>query len=129
MLISLAKVIQKQIAEGKYKEATDTWSQLESVISDNSNSVDFYNFLLDEASDPLAVTSAASTVAAASALSSARMTMTGYSSYLSSKADFSGSLEDLMNGVIKQKLNIIPKNVRWILLLNPITPTYLLIAF
>lgn len=108
---NLAKVIQKQIAEGKYKEATDTWAELEEVISDNSNSVDFYNFLLDEAMDPLAVTTAASMATAT--LSSVRITMRGYSRYLSSKAVSSGSLEDLMNGVIKQKLKIIPKNVSW----------------
>ncbi|XP_020571617.1 serine carboxypeptidase-like 51 isoform X2 [Phalaenopsis equestris] len=108
---NLAKVIQKQISEGKYKEATDTWSQLEDVISENSNSVDFYNFLLDAAMDPLSVTSAASTTAAGTA--AVRMTMRGYSRYLTSKAISTDSLEDLMNGVIKQKLKIIPKNVSW----------------
>ncbi|KAH0457130.1 hypothetical protein IEQ34_015037 [Dendrobium chrysotoxum] len=108
---SLAKVIQKQIAEGKYIEATDTWSQLEDVISENSNSVDFYNFLLDAAMDPLGMTSAESTAAAT--LSSVKMTMRGYSRYLSSKTVSTVSLDDLMNGVIKNKLKIIPKNVSW----------------
>ncbi|KAG1368300.1 hypothetical protein COCNU_14G007680 [Cocos nucifera] len=36
-----------------------------------------------------------------------------YSMYLSSKASSSGSLDDLMNGIIKKKLKIIPKNVSW----------------
>ncbi|KAI0500572.1 hypothetical protein KFK09_018786 [Dendrobium nobile] len=109
---SLAKLIQEQITEGKYKDATDTWSQLEDVISENSNSVDFYNFLLDAAMDPLGMTSAESAVAAAT-LSSVKMTMRGYSRYLSSKTVSTVSLDDLMNGAIKQKLKIIPKNVSW----------------
>ncbi|KAL0913714.1 hypothetical protein M5K25_017195 [Dendrobium thyrsiflorum] len=108
---SLAKVIQTQIAEGKYKEATDTWGQLEYVISENSNSVDFYNFLLDSAMDPLGMTSAESTAAATQ--SSVKMIMRGYSRYLSSKAVSTVSLNDLMNGIIKQKLKIIPENVSW----------------
>lgn len=104
---SLAQVIQKQIAEGKYEDATDTWGKLENLISESSNSVDFYNFLLDEAMDPLAATVATAT------LSMKKMAMRRYSTYLSSKADSNGNVGDLMNGVIKKKLKIIPKNVSW----------------
>ncbi|PKA59380.1 Serine carboxypeptidase-like 51 [Apostasia shenzhenica] len=112
ILFSLAKLIHEQIAQGKYNEATSTWNQLESVIDTNSNSVDFYNFLLDSSMDPLSVT--ASESMAVAALSSVKRSLRGYSRYLSSKAASSdGSLEDLMNGVIKQKLKIIPQNVRY----------------
>ena len=37
--ISLAEKIKQQIANGQYSDATETWSKLESVISENSNSV------------------------------------------------------------------------------------------
>ena len=71
---------------------------------------DFYNFLLDSENDPL------STVAVASSKKlqiSEKLTMKKrYSMYLSSKASSSGSLDDLMNGIIKEKLQIIPKNLR-----------------
>uniref|UniRef100_A0A1D1YAM7 Serine carboxypeptidase-like 51 n=1 Tax=Anthurium amnicola TaxID=1678845 RepID=A0A1D1YAM7_9ARAE len=39
--------------------------------------------------------------------------MTRYSSYLSSKASPASDLPNLMNGPIRQKLGIIPKNVSW----------------
>ncbi|KAK8945575.1 Serine carboxypeptidase-like 51 [Platanthera guangdongensis] len=113
---SLAQVIQKQITEGKYEDATDSWRELENAISINSNGVDFYNFLLDEAMDPLAVTSTESGAAAAGVATQSmeKMAMRGHSRYLSSGADSSnGDIGDLMNGAIKKKLGIIPKNVSW----------------
>ncbi|KAJ6742491.1 CARBOXYPEPTIDASE [Salix viminalis] len=39
---SLAVKIQKQLAEGKYEDATTTWSELEQVVLSNSNNVDIY---------------------------------------------------------------------------------------
>lgn len=35
----MAEKIKQQIANGQYVEATDTWSALEDVIDNNSNSV------------------------------------------------------------------------------------------
>ncbi|KAK8944385.1 Serine carboxypeptidase-like 51 [Platanthera zijinensis] len=113
---SLAQVIQKQITEGKFEDATDSWGELETAIIKNSNGVDFYNFLLDEAMDPLAVTSTESgaAVAGVATQSMEKMAMPGYSRYLSSRADSSnGDIGDLLNGAIKKKLGIIPKNVSW----------------
>ncbi|KAK3406259.1 hypothetical protein EUGRSUZ_K02426, partial [Eucalyptus grandis] len=48
--------IQQQLAEGKSENATATWSDLEGVILRYSNNVDFYNFMLDDVSNPAAVT-------------------------------------------------------------------------
>ncbi|KAG1361343.1 serine carboxypeptidase-like 51 [Cocos nucifera] len=108
---SLAEKIREQLASGQYGEATETWSQLEGVISSSSNNIDFYNFLLDSKNDPL------STMAVASSKKlqkSEKLTMRKrYSTYLSSKASSSGRLDDLMNGIIKEKLQIIPKNLSW----------------
>ncbi|EOY33649.1 Serine carboxypeptidase-like 51 [Theobroma cacao] len=106
---SLAEEIRQQLKDGQYEEATNTWSQLESVISQNSNSVDFYNFLLDSGSGPLALTS--------SAISNGIFAVKRYSRYLSSlrvsPGNDGGDLDSLMNGVIKKKLKIIPANVSW----------------
>ncbi|OVA19471.1 Peptidase S10 [Macleaya cordata] len=104
----LAQQIKQQIEDGQYEEATNSWGTLEGVISDYSNSVDFYNFLLDAGSDPLSV----------SALKSSKGTaFQKYSKYLDSvKFSPGGNDEDLgslMNGAIKRKLKIIPKNVTW----------------
>nr|GEX10847.1 serine carboxypeptidase-like 51 [Tanacetum cinerariifolium] len=49
---SLALKIQQQLADGQYVAATDSWSELEQVIDDSSNGVDFYNFMLDRQNDP-----------------------------------------------------------------------------
>lgn len=38
-LNSVAQKIKKQIQQGQYVEATDSWSELESVISRSSNNV------------------------------------------------------------------------------------------
>ncbi|KAJ6849104.1 serine carboxypeptidase-like 51 isoform X1 [Iris pallida] len=102
---SLAEKIKQQIANGQYEDATNTWSQLEDAILTNSNNVDFYNFLLDSADDP---------VSATTLMSSDTIRMRKYARYLSSKASSStGSVDDLMNGMIRKKLGIIPKDVSW----------------
>lgn len=101
----LAEQIKRQIANGQNSDATETWSQLEEVIGENSNSVDFYNFLLDSDQDPVSMASLA--------LKMGR-SMNRYSRYLSSKADSSnGGIDELMNGIIRKKLKIIPKDVSW----------------
>lgn len=119
----MAEKIKQEIATGEFDDATDTWSQLERVIADNSNDVvsvllynsslynvcelplnetnrmqDFYNFLLDAEQDPVSTTTTS---------------MNRYARYLSSKASTTdGGIDSLMNGVIREKLGIIPKNVR-----------------
>ncbi|XP_010940510.1 serine carboxypeptidase-like 51 isoform X2 [Elaeis guineensis] len=103
---SLAEKIRRQLAAGQYWQATDTWSDLEGVITSSSAGVDFYNFMLDADEDPIS--------ASTSLEISEKLTMKkSYSTYLSSKASSTGSLDDLMNGIIKKKLKIIPQNVSW----------------
>ncbi|KAG0460491.1 hypothetical protein HPP92_020788 [Vanilla planifolia] len=100
---SLAEQIKKQIADGQYAEATNSWTQLEFEDSTNSNSVNFYNFLFDSSHEITETTA-----------STARKAMEKYSMQLMKSKPFSqGSIENLMNGVIREKLKIIPKNVSW----------------
>ncbi|CAN1197969.1 Serine carboxypeptidase-like 51 [Linum perenne] len=109
----LAEGIKKQIGEEKYIEATDSWSNLEGVVSENSNNVDFYNFMLDSGMDPVSMTAAELMLGT---------TRRSYSRYLSSTttAAIAGGevgdgvdIETLMNGVIKKKLGIIPQSIKW----------------
>lgn len=73
---------------------------------------DFYNFLLDSGMDPVSLT--------ASELSQ-QISIKRYSRYLNSLRRATpggdGDLDTLMNGVIKKKLKIIPRNVEWVFLL------------
>ncbi|XP_022860646.1 serine carboxypeptidase-like 51 [Olea europaea var. sylvestris] len=104
---SLAQQIKQELAAGKFVEATDTWSELEHVIGSSSNSVDFYNFLLDSGMDPVSMT--------ASELKR-EISKKRYLKYLNSlrpTPDGDGDLDSLMNGPIKKKLKIIPDNVQW----------------
>ncbi|KAG8387573.1 hypothetical protein BUALT_Bualt02G0035400 [Buddleja alternifolia] len=104
---SLAKQIKQQLKSGKFVEATDSWSELEDVISSSSNSVDFYNFLLDSGMDPVSLS--------ATELSQ-QIAIRRYSRYLNSLRSSpggDGDIDSLMNGEIRKKLKIIPNNVQW----------------
>ncbi|XVE59464.1 hypothetical protein DITRI_Ditri05aG0048400 [Diplodiscus trichospermus] len=113
---SLAKNISQQLKDGQYTEATNNWIRLEALIGAYSNSVDFYNFLLDSGMGPVALT--------ASAFSNEIFAVNRYSRYLKKYSRYLSSLrilpgndgvdlDSLMNGVIKKKLKIIPANVSW----------------
>ncbi|RWR93841.1 serine carboxypeptidase-like protein 51 [Cinnamomum micranthum f. kanehirae] len=99
-----ARVIKQQIEKGQYEDATVSWSSLEDVITGRSDAVDFYNFMLDSWRDPLSMVSMGF---------SKIISMKKYSSYLSSKGSLSADLSMIMNGAIREKLKIIPKNVVW----------------
>ncbi|KAA8550290.1 hypothetical protein F0562_001974 [Nyssa sinensis] len=104
---SLAQKIKQQIGNGHFEDATDSWGELEGVISSSSNSVDFYNFLLDSWMDPVSLTAAEL---------SKEIAMKRYSTYLGSlrvSPGGYGDLYSLMNGAIRKKLKIIPDNVQW----------------
>ncbi|KAK4408441.1 Serine carboxypeptidase-like 51 [Sesamum angolense] len=105
---SLAEQIKEELDAGKYVEATESWNELERVIISSSNSVDFYNFLLDSGMDPVSLK--------ASELSQ-QIAKSRYLRYLnslrSSTPGGGGDLDSLMNGEIKKKLKIIPDDVQW----------------
>ncbi|QCD88075.1 serine carboxypeptidase-like 51 [Vigna unguiculata] len=107
---SIAERIKQQLEDGKFVEATDSWSELESVISIESNHVDFYNLLEDAGSDDVATLELGLYK---------KISMKRYSRYLTSLRSRSRTpggevdLDTLLNGVIKKKLKIIPENVTW----------------
>ncbi|KAI3921254.1 hypothetical protein MKW92_022816 [Papaver armeniacum] len=107
----LAQKIKQQIEAGQFVNATDSWADLEEVIFWGSNSVDFYNFMLDSRNDPApaTVTSLQSSKAAKS--------FRKYSTYLGNSHNFApggaGDLDTFMDVAIRAKLKIIPKNVTW----------------
>lgn len=108
---SIAQRIKKQLEDGKFNDATDSWSELEDEISKSSNNVDFYNFLVDSGSG--------SDISALEVGLLKERSMKRYSKYLtslrtrSSSPGGDGELSTLLNGVIKKKLKIIPENVTW----------------
>ncbi|CAH9138143.1 unnamed protein product [Cuscuta epithymum] len=56
---SLATQIKKKLDDGLFTEATALWGTLQDVLTNSSNSVNFYNFMLDSNMDPLLSTSSA----------------------------------------------------------------------
>ncbi|KAL0418267.1 UNVERIFIED_CONTAM: Serine carboxypeptidase-like 51 [Sesamum radiatum] len=97
---SLAEQIKEELDDGKYVEATESWNELERVITSSSNSV--------VRMDPVSLT--------ASELSR-RIAKSRYLRYLNSLRSSTpggvGDLDSLMNGEIKKKLKIIPDDVQW----------------
>ncbi|CAL4939774.1 unnamed protein product [Urochloa decumbens] len=103
----MAETVKEQIAAGNFTDAEGSWNDLLLFIGARSGGVDVYNFLdgsLDDSSSANTPTgSSASTVKA----------MTKYSRYLSGNESGSNTLNGIMNGVIKEKLKIIPKDLEW----------------
>lgn len=116
---AVAAKIKDQLDKGQFADAEASWSELEGVVIANSNAVNFYNFLKDDAPENAAVMTAQRRRQAASTLASFRSRDGGYSGYLkamaaaASSASDSGGFDGLMNTVIKKKLGIIPKDVSW----------------
>ncbi|XP_076921164.1 serine carboxypeptidase-like 51 [Bidens hawaiensis] len=102
----LVEDIKKQIANGQMKEATKTWNDLEMVIMNTSNHIDFYNIMRDSRSPDVSTTT--------NELS--RKTMINEESRnldsLRVLPGFVNDLKTLMNGAVKKKLRI-PKDVMW----------------
>ncbi|KAJ1397777.1 Peptidase S10, serine carboxypeptidase [Sesbania bispinosa] len=101
---SMAQMIKQQLNDGQFFEATYSWGDLEFFIIDNSNNVDFYNFLRDAREESLFKMSPFK-----------ETTVKRYSKYLTSRSRSSPDdvLSNLLNGAIRKKLKIIPENVTW----------------
>ncbi|KAI7734314.1 hypothetical protein M8C21_006595, partial [Ambrosia artemisiifolia] len=95
---SWALKIQQQLADGQYEAATSSWYELEGVILANSNNVDFYNFMLDDGESPVIANTQASR----------QLLKQPYA--IISEADRL-DLGTVMNGPIREKLKVIPRNV------------------
>uniref|UniRef100_A0A0E0D1M3 Carboxypeptidase n=1 Tax=Oryza meridionalis TaxID=40149 RepID=A0A0E0D1M3_9ORYZ len=97
-----AQVVKQRIASGQWKLAQYALSSMLTSIVASSGHVDVYNFLLDTGMDPVAAGAAP-----------ARSFPPAYSAYLDSKLSVGDSIRSIMNGAIKEKLKIIPKDVVW----------------
>ncbi|KAL6660950.1 hypothetical protein ACP70R_000334 [Stipagrostis hirtigluma subsp. patula] len=115
---AVAAKIKEQLEKQQFAEAEASWSELEDVVIDNSNSIDFYNFLRDDPPEDAAAAGGTITATAAQrerrSLASFR-SKGGYAGYMSSMAAVTreGGFSGLMNTVIKDKLGIVPKNLSW----------------
>ncbi|XP_040378205.1 serine carboxypeptidase-like 51 [Oryza brachyantha] len=94
-----AQVVKQRIEAGQFRLAQYALGSMLTSIVASSGHVDVYNFMLDSGMDPVATP--------------ARSFPPAYSAYLDSKLAVGDSIRDIMNGVIKEKLKIIPKNVVW----------------
>jgi len=81
----------QDIADEKWSDATTCWDTMESVVGQFSNDVSWYNVMKNSGDDPWSLTEKRNMM-------------------LSQSND---QLADLMNGPIRQKLAIIPKNISW----------------
>ncbi|XP_052817805.1 retinoid-inducible serine carboxypeptidase-like [Mya arenaria] len=91
---SVKKVLQ-DIAAGQWSEATGAWGSTQTVVDLQTNGVNFYNILKWGQQE-----------------SSSRFTGNSIGDWLLSKLH-AESLDDLMNNEIREKLGIIPKQVKW----------------
>ncbi|RLN42387.1 serine carboxypeptidase-like 51 [Panicum miliaceum] len=102
-----AETVKKQIAAEQWATSQESWNDLLGFIATKSGNVDVYNFLLDKGMDPVSVHS--STGSSPSNLQARK-----YSTYLSSQdSDSNNTIDGIMNGVIREKLKIIPKDLKW----------------
>lgn len=114
------QTVKDQIAAGQFAASQGSWNDLLAFIDTKSGSVDVYNFLLDSGMDPVSTDSSPSSSSPSSVLQALR-----YSTYLGSQlgdssAGSSNTIDGIMNGVIKEKLKIIPKDVRWVEVSNAV---------
>ncbi|XP_021692100.2 serine carboxypeptidase-like 51 isoform X2 [Hevea brasiliensis] len=109
---SMAQKIKQQIRDGLYINATYSWTELEEVIQQRSNYVDFYNFLSKDTES-----GSSSSVTASRVQLSKKIALQKYSKYLISQRSTPGGSDDeqrdLMNDIIRKKLKIIPDDIKF----------------
>ncbi|KAJ1296858.1 hypothetical protein BS78_01G334600 [Paspalum vaginatum] len=106
-----AQKIKDQIAAGQFEASQGSWIDLLDLIDTKSGNVDMYNFLLDSGMDPVS----ADTLTAGSSPTPSSVQAVKYSAYLvGSQGSGSNTIDDIMNGVIKEKLRIVPKDLKWV---------------
>ncbi|KAI1884097.1 hypothetical protein AGOR_G00222900 [Albula goreensis] len=95
-----AKAVELAVEQGQFQKATELWSITESVVEQNTNGVNFYNILTQDPDERAVKLS----------------DRAGYMAALKRRHVqplHRNSLSELMNGPIRKKLGIIPKNVSW----------------
>jgi len=104
-----AEAVRRQIAAGQLAPAQGSWGDLLDFISTKSGNVDMYNFLLDSGMDPVSVDTPTGSSATASSVQALR-----YAAYLGGEDSDSNTIDGIMNGVVKEKLKIVPKDLKWV---------------
>ncbi|XP_066379389.1 serine carboxypeptidase-like 51 isoform X1 [Miscanthus floridulus] len=104
-----AETVKDQIVAAQWAASHRSWASLLDFIDTKSGNVDVYNFMLDSGMDPVALD-----IPVGSSLMSSLQAMKYSTSHRGqdSQPD-SNTIDGIMNGVIKQKLKIIPKNFTW----------------
>nr|CAB3495705.1 unnamed protein product [Digitaria exilis] len=103
-----AETVKEQIVAGQWAASQKSWGDLLGFIATKSGDVDVYNFLLDSGMDPV------SSVDTSTGSSLSNLQAKKYSTYLADSQDSStNTIDSIMNGVIKDKLKIIPKDFKW----------------
>ncbi|KAL6885572.1 hypothetical protein ACP4OV_010351 [Aristida adscensionis] len=93
----MAQLVKKEMLCGQFAAARQTWTDLLDLIDSRSNGVNMDNFLIDTGMNPIL----------------ADDLKTKSSSLRSSQSVEPNTIDGIMNGVIKQKLKIIPKDIIW----------------
>ncbi|TVU46716.1 hypothetical protein EJB05_06267 [Eragrostis curvula] len=101
-----ADAVKAQIAAGQWATAQGSWNDLLNFVGSKSGDVDVYNFMLDSGMDLVSTDSTTGS-------SSTSLQAMKYSSYLGGQDSGSNTIDGIMNGVVKQKLKIIPKDIKW----------------
>ncbi|XP_051905680.1 retinoid-inducible serine carboxypeptidase [Hippocampus zosterae] len=96
---SAAEAVKHAVEQQQFQKATELWSVAESAVEQNSNGVNFYNIFSQTAEDKWASSEGKNLIS----LQALR-----HIGPLQSQ-----SLDELMNGPIREKLHIIPENVTW----------------
>ncbi|KAL6650243.1 hypothetical protein ACP70R_009168 [Stipagrostis hirtigluma subsp. patula] len=101
----MAAMVKKQMLAGQFATARQTWTDLLDLIDSRSNGVNMDNFLIDTGMNPVLTDD----LKRSPSLRSSR------SMSLNSQASETApnTIDGIMNGIIKQKLKIIPKDVIW----------------
>ncbi|KAG2540272.1 hypothetical protein PVAP13_9NG538800 [Panicum virgatum] len=102
-----AETVRGQIAAGQFAAAQGSWTDLLDFISTTSGN-DMYNFLLDSGMDLVSADTPTGSSATASSVQALR-----YAAYLGGEDSGSNTIDDIMNGVVKEKLKIVPKDLKW----------------
>ncbi|KAF8760492.1 hypothetical protein HU200_010114 [Digitaria exilis] len=96
----MALTVKQQMAAGQFVAAYKTWTDLLDLIDSKSGSVNMENFILD------------TTVSSMPSNLAARPLMSLEHSLAVTNNDFN-TISDTVNGYLKQKFKIIPKNYTW----------------
>ncbi|KAL6878235.1 hypothetical protein ACP4OV_012405 [Aristida adscensionis] len=96
-----AQTVKELMAAGNFTGAQRAWSSVLSSMDANSSTVDVYNFMLDGRLDPV--------VHPPNSSATGPRHLTAYSAVGRSKT----VIEDILNGVIKEMLKVVPKGIVW----------------